>query len=89
MTKHEKLTNYFVKAYKKKVAEKDLKHFVFSTEKQVEKFISDRLCLHGRNGYKFHASMFYKRYELDVKKDIETIVKYIVECNTFRKRMSL
>lgn len=89
MTKHEKLTNYFVDSYKKKVAEKDLKHFVFSTEQQVKNFINKRLMFHGRNGYKFHASMFYKRYELDVKKDIETIVKYIVECNTFRKRMSL
>lgn len=89
MTKHKKLTNYFVKAYKEKIAEKDLRHFTFSTEKQVKEFISKRLVFHGRGGYKFHASMFYRRYELNIKKDIETIIDHIVECNTFRERLSL
>lgn len=85
MTKHEILTNYFTKEYKKEVSKKGLKNFVYSTEEEVRKFIEKRIVFHGRNGYKFHVAEFYKLYELDIKDNKKRIVDYIVENNTFRK----
>ena len=85
MTKHEILTNYFTKEYKKEVSKKGLKNFVYSTEEEVKKFIERRIVFHGRNGYKFHVEEFYKLYELDIKDNKKRIVDYIVENNTFRK----
>lgn len=85
MTKYEILTNYFTEAYKEEVSKKDLKNFVYSTEEEVKKFIERRIVFHGRSGYKFHVTEFYKLYELDIKDNKKRIVDYIVENNTFRK----
>lgn len=85
MTKYEILTNYFTEAYKEEVSKSGLKHFVYSTEEEVRKFIEKRIVFHGRNGYKFHVAEFYKLYELDIKDNKKRIVDYIVENNTFRK----